>query len=88
MTWTGVTTEEFNPLEVIRKAVRVTAPNGWQNITDSVYYDGSANTTDIRINGQNLYIERLRWAEQIGQDWLEYYIPVRRSVTFGTNIYN
>ncbi len=39
-------------------------------------------------NGQNLYIARLRCVVKFADDWYEFEIPVKRTVVYGTNIYN
>ena len=39
-------------------------------------------------NGQNIYIARLRYAVKFANDWYEFEIPVKRTVVYGTNLYN
>ena len=73
------------------------------NVTSCVYYgfvddngtkvtiNDGRNNGDISItgaNGQNIYIAKLRYAVKLTDGWYEFEIPVKRTVVYGTNIYN
>ena len=101
MTWVKSTTDKGSIEEAIWDAMKITYKNN--NVTNYVYYgfvdknndkvtiNDGRNNGDISItgaNGQNIYIAKLRYAVELEDGWYEFEIPVKRTVVYGTNIYN
>ncbi|MDE7327835.1 MAG: hypothetical protein K2N63_16415, partial [Lachnospiraceae bacterium] len=101
MTWVKSTTDKGSIEEAIWDAVRVTYRDSI--VTDRVYYgfvddknnevtiNDGRNNGDISVtgvSGQNIYIAKLRYAVELEDGWYEFEIPVKRTVVYGTNIYN